>query len=718
MSNDPFKHDVYAPNRTRIMTAYVDQQVAYLQTRFPDQSEERLRAFARKVVESNIKRPTADVLVHPEAGVTQRKQLDLLTHLNLLQDNIITPSGSVYCPPQKKESLIKASLDENVKGRKINKTKMLEYAEQGDKVRAQIYNFLQASNKIFNNSVPGAMGSQYNCLYDLPGYNAVTSTARHSVRSGYAHVEKLLEGNLYITCPEDVINYCVNHQRNRPNTVRLVMLRYNLYQPTADDLFEHFATSLAYYTNVRAIAGQIKSYLQMLSQDDLAFIFYAGCLRNLVRKNDSLFRSFFQDFFTTDLPIDEDLKSKEGHELMGSVYKIEKDLFAMVSSLNYDQIKRKKLEDAVTQEADGVRKMVTIGRHMNASIEKTRDLFETFFRVDVDVAQTVHYPNIVRKAVLVSDTDSVIFSTQSMVEWYAGAANFTRQAYEINAFSVYLISRTLEHVFARLSVGFGMSGSDINLICMKNEFLYPLLMRTPLAKHYAGWITIQEGKILPEPKKDIKGINFRGSDLCSETNDGAEAFLTWMMTTVMKDNSLSISECMAKVVEHERTVYNSIIAGKRDFLGMASVKPKEEYKDPMQSDYFYYMFWTDVFAETFGEFQLPNKGLELNVLGGGKALKEPAWLERLQQFDPKAHERLLNFFERYPKKKVTRIILPPTLKEIPAIFQPVIDLRNIIFRNGRPFYLTLRSLGIGNNFVKGEYIASDFYDTEGMVIPL
>lgn len=716
-----FRHKDYAPNRALPLKGYHDTAIDYLKRKHPLASEAQIKAFVEDLIKKKAQTPIAEVLLHPIPGKTERKKIPLLKHaIKNLGQNIITPSGSVYMLPTKKESFIKKTLTDKLNDRKVFKKKMLNALAVGDAIEAATYHFLQASTKIFINSAPGAMNSPYNCLYDLPGYNAITSTARQSVKYGYAQTERLIEGNLYLPTYEDVCSYCLNLVRVMPQSAGSIFQTYGIYSPSAKDVATFFMESLRYYTSATKIETLI-SLFSTFSDAERAFVFYAGCLKNLVRFNDEKFRAYFADLFRTDMPIDPKSDPKDALSFNG-------DMLSMITSLNYEVLgyqpidpekpndppKRNELYDAIKNNPDGARKITAIGNHVEHCLHQMSPLFILLFRLDADIGRLHAHPNMMRRCVIISDTDSVIFSTQSMVEWYSGGVSFDKPSYEINAFTVFLLSQTLEHTFARLSTGFGMIGDDIDKIVMKNEFLYPIMMRTGIAKHYAGITTVQEGKLLPKPKTDIKGVQFRSSTLSSDTIKAAERFLVDdILLAVMKHGKIKTHDLLMKVGNFEQSVYQSLLEGDRKYLQTIPVKPGDEYDDPDRTQHFYYELWEKVFVPKFESIVLPNKCYKIPLRRDGKVLMEKPFLDALKAFDRETFERMETYLSELTKNKLSYLIIPPTMSLVPEILRPLIDYRAIIYQNTHPFYLALESLGFGycyNPNGRPSTLISDYFD--------
>ena len=700
---DHFKFPSYTRDNVTLLRAYTENQIAYLRRLHPTLPVEQIRDFVIAEVQSSVKKPTLSIIGYPSYGNAKLETVDLLTYTDKIRKNVVTPAGVVYMPSVQKESFLKNKILSNGAARKKQKQVKLIAATAGDTITEQRAEYIQSQIKIETNSIPGAFGSAFNCLFDKPNYNAVTGLARHAIMCGYAHVEKMLEGNYYFPTLEHCINYCIQLVRHCPKDLASVISEYTIYVPSVTDVANHFTQSLRLYMRITPrIKVSLTRFLSSLTTTERSFVYYAYCLKSLLTKNEHLFRPFLEKFTRTNVVIDETVDPKE-------IFSFNSDLLAMVSGLNADIIHHKTVADAITEDPAGVRHLIAIGHHMQRMIDGIGRLIKAFLRVDCDVADAMAHPKMIRKAVIISDTDSVIFSTQSWVEWYTGGVSFGKEAYGINGFVVFLVIMTLEQVFARLSVNLGAGDADIHRISMKNEFLYPLMLRTPLPKQYVGRVAVQEGFVLAKQKKDTKGLSFKSSTMCRETTKAGDEFTDWLFDTIIRDGSTTVYECLEKVLNHELTVIRSLEAGERTFLKTATVRT--EYKNDEASILFNWKFWEEVFRPNFGEFVIPNKGFDIPIMGDGRALSDERYLERVRLFDSSLYDRLLGFMERN-QRKITRLIVPMTLKRIPAILRPIIDIRGIVYTNSTPFHVTMRSLGIGYTNSKEQTLLSDIYTTK------
>ena len=682
--------------------------VAFLQTQDPQASEEDLRNFVMKTIEEKRKPIHADVVTHPEYGRTELKTYDLVDYIDNAAKSIVSPSGAVYEKPDVQESVLRVILEKKTRTRSLYKKRMLSSIAAGDKKNADYYNGVQASAKIFNNAMFGTTGNKYNILYDKAVFNSITSITRYCAMGGYGYIEKFLKGNMYLRSLNEVINCCTCLIRVRPPDSDAVADRYGLYKPSTYDVALYFYNSLRYYMDANAAWDDLYAYIATLPQTYQTFIFYASNMDNLMQYNDTFFRSFLHRFFSRDIPVDTSVDPTD-------VFKIEDDLRTLCLTVNAGYLENTDITKAVETHPEGAKKIYVLAKHMEACLHEISPIISTFLCVKMDIPNVMGHPNMVRRVVTVSDTDSAIFSTQHYVEWYTGKVCFNQDAYDINTFMTFMISQSIEHVFARISSGMGMIGDDIYRIKMKNEFLYPIMLRTPIKKHYAGIVTIQEGKILPKPKDDIKGAQLRGTNVSRTTTDNVTRFIKDIINTVIEKGELYASECLHHVASYEQYVYTSLCNGDLTFFPTISVNPKSEYKDGENNQtYFHYMMWQEVFAPVYENFVLPNKGYGIPVLGNGHALYNKEWHDMLDAESPGMGQRLHDFLTRNTHKRVSQIILPPVIHSIPKVFLHIMDARKIIYSNGSPFYLVLNALGLSPTYKHPDQslLISDHYFME------
>ena len=721
MFKSPFRHDTYEASRPKVTSLCRAQYIDYLRRIHPEDSLESIERFVDVTMKEDFRNPDIDLIRHPSPGNTIREVVPLTKHLSRdVKNRIVSPSGSVYYLPTEKESFLRITIARKKAERSKFKKVMLAHKEEGNTLQASIANYLQSNAKITNNSFAGALNSPYNILYDKANFASTTSISRQSVKCGYSLIELFLGGNHLFFHYDDVVSYSLRQiQALDLNLIQSCVTTYQLYIPTAEDLFEYFKHSIRHYM-LKPPYDKLRAFSETLSPYERCAVFYSNCFKNLVFFNDSLFRSLFDDMFDVS-HVKPNLTDKPE-----SVYKRDDDIVMMVQSLHADVFgtvdgRQRTLNRALSEFPEGVSMFLGICDHYEAKIAAMEPILSTFLRTNTDLPALHRHQEMVRTNTLISDTDSAIFTTQNFVEWYSGKLAFDRKSFAINAFTVFSVVKALQHRFARLSCGFGMVGKDIYGINMKNEFFMAVLIRTNIKKHYASLNMYQEGKILPEPKVDIKGVQFRDSKLGAETNKRVADYIKMLFNDVQSKGTITGSDYLQKVKDFERRVFESVMDGERTFLKTEPIKSASEYKnDAMSTSYFYYDFWSNVFVPEFDGIIIPNKCYVLPLKGDGSILKDLGWQDRLLKEYPDCHRKLLAYLKQCDetKKKITRIVLPPSMGRIPEIFLPLIDIRSIIFTNCQPLYLVLKSIGFAYNFAPDKFLISDFFKSdEGYSIP-
>lgn len=718
MSEPIFKHADYEDvKRRNPLTVYLETMLAHMRTRFPHLSDDILTERIRSVMNKRLKVPTVTVLTHPEYGTNKVVDMSLLKYCRWIKNDIIVPAGSCYMRPTEKLSVLKDALEESGAKRKEYKHLQLKLEEAGEIGKASYWERQQTSTKIFNNSIPGMMNSPFNIIFDKPGYNSITSPARHAVMCGYAQVERQVAGNRFIVSLDDFINLLVIHKRACPPDLLNTLTRHGIRVPTVDEVVDQHLACMRYYIN-RAddLRPQMVEHVSQLSEAQRAFVMYANSMYTLFSLNDEWARTYIAEFYRDDVDVD------SSWDPMDFVKTVEGDLRILIVATRFNHIDRMKLDDAIKLKPDGVRKLLGIARHMERHMRAHRDLLSALFRVDIDVPHPMSHPTMIRRSTLVSDTDSVIFTTQPMIQWFNhGEIAFDEPSMNVNALTVFTISQSLEHIFARMSSGMGCIGKDKYKITMKNEFFYPTFIPMVMPKHYGARQTIKEGFHLPKPKMDIKGVALRGTRQSPETNAAVVTFITDIQDQLMANRGrLSAAKLLSQVARFEMRICDSIAAGEKTFLPKTSINFATEYAgdSPEESAYFYYEFWQAVFAPDFGAMTLPSKGYTIVFSGkGSSALQDPKWQEQLREQYPGSWARL-NEFLKTTKRQPTRIVMPESMPNTPEIFRSLINYRHAISSNCMGLYLVLRSINLGLNEGKTQWLVSDFHRASDEPHPL
>lgn len=712
MDNLFLKED-YNLKREKVLSSYKQNMVDYLKHLYPNADNNKIEEEVKNIINENMKVPVVEYNDCSVAGTSITKKAPLTRFLSdNVKDKIFSMFGVIYERSEIMESFLKKTIKTKIKERNQYKRAMFEAT---DDVISMMYNIKQSITKIFMNSIIGSMDNEYSVICDKDGFNSVTSISRHCVKYGYVHVERLVSGNLFLLNMDDVIQYCIQLCKHLPSNIGEVCKKYDLYTPTSEDVVSWLKTNLLKYNrDFKTI--ELERFVGSLSRDELCYIFYASNLKHIFFFNKDFFKSFIDDFFKTEVePLKTDIKDfkfKEYDEtLLNTLKLIHTDLIGKNPETKHVY----SYSEALIHNPDGLAKFAACVVHAQNMITSFKDFIQCFLVMNNDFVNITNHNRMMRSTVIQSDTDSVIFTLISMVRWYSGKIYLSDEGLKINSFVVYLISKTLENVFARQSRLFGASEEDQNLINMKNEFFYPVMMTTPIKKTYAGLVYSQEGNILPKLKTDIKGVAFKSSNLSGEVINLTKDLINTVLDKSMTDGKLDTNRLLTNVSDFEYEIYYSYQNNKLgNYLAISSLKPKEQYKDPDISLYRYYELWEEIFAQKYGNIFIPSKVFCIPIKNQGAYIKSEEYLSWLKQNSPTIYQKLVSYMQR-DSRKITRMIFPMNI-DIPAEIYKLIHVRFLIYTNCKPMYLVLNGLNLSyayqNNSKTKTILVSDYYRSE------
>ena len=692
-------------NNLSLIDAYKINMLDYLKLKYNNIDENILKNKLDKLIENSFKDKDIDIVEHPKYGRSNHKTTSLYNYLEDRKKGPFSPSGVLFKSKKEIESVISIFLKESGKKRNDFKKIQLEKASRGDLLVAAIYLLRQTATKMFNNSIFGAMGSIYSFLYDLPNFNAITTFSRQATRIGLIHVERMLQGNLLMRDMDDFYNFIIiNKQSKNINKVKHVMEKYYLHYPTDKELVSYFQDSMFLYRDIsEEDTENMYSIISKLTSEEKAFIYYTYSLYSLIKSNKEFFYSFIKKLFNKNVPKEDNLEK---------IHDIDKDILNSIFIHESDLVKNEfNMNEAIKKYPDGVRDILSYCLNFESVINEYDEIFQCFFLSDVCIQNVWdHQPAFIRKSVFISDTDSAVFTGYKTIELLKYQIQFEDKIFKsyIHTVLVFYIQKTLDHIFSLMCISVGIDEKDISRLTMKNEFYFPICITTPNKKHYMGEITIQEGKLI-KPKLEIKGVGLIGSNLPKVTTKRFESILKKLINIIKKDDKFSIKELLIECVEYEKNIYDSLIKGERTYIPMSSINIKENYKTPLSSNYFNYMFWDEVFSKTYGNIELPNKVLMIPVNTKKSFLESINWDEDLRRIDPELIIKKDQFFKTY-NKEINNMLIPVSLTYIPNIFIKIMDIRKIIYNNNRGFYLLFRSMGIAFNNKDIYTLFSDFSD--------
>jgi hypothetical protein len=692
-----------------IVNDYMHTACGFLKTMFPEADDDVVREYVYQNTRADLKNPKIEVLEYPDYGVEEHHERGLLQHTEAVKTKIITPRG-IYMPTSIKES----SMRKNVMGKKARRSsvKKLQLAAEnaGDNILARLKNNEQTSVKFNINSIFGCSGNVHTFLSDLTGFNAITSTGRTCIMHSYAHTERLLQGMYYFKNPNIIINYMQSLRRVMPSADKICRAIENagIYFPENEDLIKLAQYNYTKY-NKLDLPEIVVEYINKLELHEVAFIYYGGNMNSLMQGNEEYFRPWIEKFY----PKYSDIQT--AHYKPEDLFDEDEDLLIVIAVNYTKELDGVYFNDLPKKNPEAAKKVVGIARHMRKCLDQIQELFDVFINLDAEIPYIGNHKFMQRECVTNSDTDSVIFTTINWIKWYNGEVIVNDNAFKINSLVVYWLTKSVAQMLEVFCRHRNVAEADIPRLYMKNEFLYVAFFRTLIKKHYCGLAIFKEGRNLPKPKIDIKGVQFRGSGIPDRTLATVEKMLLGILDEIRfkGEREIDIENIMKGVVRYERIVYNSISNGALDYIGGQRIKDESQYKTPIASINFNYKVWEACWADRYGSIEIDSKCPILPI-------KEISVKKVHEVFadDPILADKLYKILSENKKKSLTRIPIPRTMKKVPDDLVKLIDIRKIMVANTSPFLLGLSAFGISlpkKNEKSNDFLFSDIYHNDSSI---
>lgn len=682
-----------------LMDEYVAMQVEHI-CRQTGRPRDEVEAKVKEIVQQRYKPRKLTMLKSPSYGNVVKVDQDLWSFLRFTADFILTPSGSVYKPPYQTRSVISQMIVDKLADRKRIKKIQLKAEGAGDEVLAKRCWYQQATIKINCNSLPGGFGSEYNIFYDKPNYNTITSTARCMIARAYTICEQLLGGNFAWFTVNELINHIVLNIRDMPPKAQVMecMKKYHLKEPTKQMLMKFYTDTIKQYVPSPDMK-QVDSLIQTLDEAELCFLWYYCNLRHVIWGNENVFRPYIEHLFdVSNLSVDENVTKDDAYAIDETVSTLTTVAFA-------SELGNFGLNDICSDHPEYIPKLVAYCKATEHRLKSLDLLMDTFVNTGADIPETQRKPLTWRNTTIVSDTDSVIFTADAWDSWWRhGKLDVTDESYKIASLVVYWLHHAVKFALKRFSINFGCTGKDTEILAMKNEFLYPVMLIFDAKKTYVGIQKVKEGVILPKPKTDIKGQTLRGSSICTEALDFSEHLMINSILEPVMNGPISGEQLIQQVVDFEHEIADSIARKEMTYLKITSLKSERDYKDPESASVVKaHQFWQEVLADKYGDIHPPTKVKTFEVIQP----TEEYW-KWLAKTSPQIFDKMQRYVNRN-KKFLNHLIVNTVGAQLPDELIPLINVRAVIWHNIKPSYNTLKRLNISVGCEKQKLLLSDIY---------
>lgn len=600
---------------------------------------------------------------------------------------ILAPSFTVYMHPSAKPSLITKFTDANTKRRSQEKKAAFKAKAEKNMDLFTFKNNAQTNMKLTNNSLSGAFVAKGSFVNNPTAHSTLTSTTRTGTSLANASNERLIAGNRHYFSPDIVINNILSIITNTDYTLLKPSTDHfldGLVYPTVEQTMEciTYSTDL-YWIDYRAHA-RIRDLVETLSPIQRAAFVYTGDLYHLRKLNPEYIRAFISKLCCKIIIPAENALEK--------VYKIEEQVLILAHQICSQETKGKG-KDYAKMEGLGV--LVATAEHIIQVIHEYKDFIKGLLITKNLPPSVAHIRDMVRRIVVISDTDSTCFTTGEWVEWMRGGMIFDDESLAICGGITYMATQTFMHSMALYSANINVEKAKLHTLAYKSEWTWTLLVPMNVAKHYFARAVIQEGNVFEEPELELKGVHLKNSNTPKRIVADSTAKIEEVMDTITSNKKISLKKLLTEVADMERFIERSLLSGELEFYRQVKIKEAAAYTKSMdESPFQHHLLWKEVFQPKYGILEEPPYAVAKvpTILDNPTAIK--TWLDSME--DREFAERMGAWITRKKKTSLNTFYISSNFLKtygMPKEIVPIIATKRILLDLCNIYYLVLESLG-------------------------
>ncbi len=652
---------------------------------------EEAKQYVRDKNQGNIHNPTVQYYQRDENKDTHLTSTGLKQYIDNVVDNdeLIAPTFTTYMKPDKEKSLLSGFLAQNVKLRSASKKAAFKHKSEGDIPNYLIKNNEQGNYKLYNNSLSGTFCSNGTTLLNPTAHSTLTSTVRIMSSISNAVNEKLIEGNRHYY-NSDVTLCNVIYLASLANlTISTVMDKYGIYYPTVEDTIGCVKYSTDLYWSDKSFVI-IEDFIRTLTPVERAAVVYIGDLHHIKKHNDGIVRKLL-DELSSKVSID-DLSMDE---MIDYINDNDDLMISLAQVICMDEVKGKGL-DHRKMDIPTVRYVYGTMCNIKQTLDKYDDLLRAFFTVTAIPNNISRIKSMIRKTVVLSDTDSTVYSTDNWIIWFFGKLDFSSKSFALANSIGFLTTMVIKHSIRIFSANVGIGSDKKDILSMKPEYNFPVFSQALVSKHYFTNIAIQEGNVWDSPTMEIKGAMLKASTSPVDIVDSIHNRMSGIIDTITKGDKVSILDELQYLRDMEVDIRDKLLSGNVSYFNLSKVKAPEAYADPnpARTPYVNHLLWLDVFSDKYGTIDdAPYSCIKIpTTLNNKTKLKE--WVDSI--VDVEFKDRLARWLSKYHKTSLPTIYINVDYIKafgIPMEIKDIINTNKIIIEITRAERMTLEMLG-------------------------
>lgn len=657
-------------------------------------SFEKAKEFVRNGIKSGkfpgVRDPLVEFFGKDQNGDRTKEQLPLSRYIQdtVEKRQILAPTFTCYVHPHEEKSPLSVFIGVNVEKRSVAKHLSQKAESEGD---IEVYfqqNVIQTNKKENNNSLSGSFATDSSIFENPTGHNTLTSITRSMASIGNALNERMIGGNRHYRNKIIAMNNLIAmvHTMNVEATEQ-AMSQFSLKYPSTEDVMDMLKHSMKFYVFDKRSFQELQEFVEKLSPLQKASVVYNQDFFHLRKLNEAFVYQMLARFSKLDLNVQFDdpitVIKKSDPMTVNYAHQV---CIEMVKGQGKDYAK---MDPKTVQAIAGV--CVNIDNCVN----EYRPIINAFFLTKTVPCSTAYIQDMVRKEVVLSDTDSTMFSVDEWVTWYFKDLRFTQEAYGIAGAVMFMTTQCIAHCLAILSGNMGVADENIYTLSMKPEFVFPVFVQSPVAKHYFTAMLVKEGAVYKDIKMEIKGVHNKSSANPPSITKPAQARMEEIIRMVMDSKKISINKEIKDATDIERKIVSSLKNSEVEYLKRSSINEASAYtEDPTKSNFAHHTLWEQVFSQKYGEISPPPYDVVKIPTLLTSPTKFKTWLEKME--DKQLSARMADWALRFNKKQIPTFYFSLDYVNGSSIPQEVIDVmdyRKIVLDLTNVRRMLLDSLG-------------------------
>lgn len=617
------------------------------------------------------------------------------------KEKVLAPTFTTYFNHNERKSLLSKFIDANVKRRSKAKKEAAKAKDDGLMDLYVARDNDQANMKIYNNSLSGAFAQAFSLFCNPTAHSTLTSMTRTVSSLGSASNEKIISGNRHYYNPHVIMMNLITvvNGYDKPK-FKVFMDKYNLYQPRPMDVLNVIKRSSDFYfKDEDYLTEQIKPYLNTLDGYDRAAFCYIGDLFHLRVFNENTVKTFLTKLSkrVTDQVYDDPFKI---------VRNTSEGIVNLTHQICFDLVKGNGKELSKFKDLGILDTVAGTVVNIENTLIEYRDLIDNIFLSDNIPSSVAYIKDMVRRTIVLGDTDSTCFSVDEWVKWYFGDIIFNQEATAVASSVSFLATETIAHLMSILSANLNVPRENLHTLSMKNEYLWTVHLPTAVSKHYAALTVMKEGSVFKEAELELKGVHLKNSAVPPFIIKNSNEIIEYILNSISSNQKVSILHVLNNLKTLELDIKNAILAGQVTYFKKTKVKNADSYANNEElSPYQRHVFWNTVFGPSYSMLEPPPYDVyKIPLITDKPSLFKP-WIVSIE--DKELSSRLSDYMNAAGKKNLATFYIEENQAKaygVPKEIIPVIDINSIIIDITKQHRIILDSLGY---YIQDDVLLSD-----------